>query len=153
MRSTLRVARSTRCWPRTTRSPRGPGVPAGTPVSAGDEVLRAWVMADERRGGLLGLVLPTRFFVALDTDVLGAQQLGDLGVVFEIGAGGIAPRIAPTAILLAEQAGQRRPVHVGEAPLLADAMVPVLGQRLGHLDPQTVQQQIVLVLVGDDHIG
>ena len=36
----------------------------------------------------------------------------------------------------------RRAVLVDEAPLLADALVPVLGERLGHLDAEAVQQQV-----------
>ena len=38
--------------------------------------------------------------------VLGTEQFGDLGVVLEIGARGVTPRIAPASILLAEQTGE-----------------------------------------------
>ena len=78
---------------------------------------------------------------------------GDGGVVLEVGAGRVAPRVAAAAVLLAEQAAERRAVLVGEAPLLADAVVPLLGQRLGHLDAEAVQQQVLLVLVVGEQLG
>jgi hypothetical protein len=81
----------------------------------------------------------------LDADAVGVEQLGHRGVVLEVGAGRVAPRVAAAAVLLAEQAGERRAVLVGEAPLLADAVVPQLGERLGHLDAEAVQQQVLLV--------
>ena len=67
------------------------------------------------------------------------EQLVELRLVVEVGAGGVAPRVARAAVLLAEQAGERRAVLVGEAPLLADAAVPQLGERLGHLDREAVR--------------
>ena len=66
------------------------------------------------------------------------EQLVELRLVLEVGARGVAPRVARAAVLLAEQAGERRAVLVGEAPLLADAAVPQLGERLGHLDREPV---------------
>src|SRR5437879_5462322 len=109
--------------------------------SPGDEVLRPGVMADECRGRLLRLVLEV--FAERHADPLGIEQLGDLGVVLEVGARRIAPRVPPTAVLLPEQTGERGAVLAGEPPLLADAAVPVLGQRLGHLDTEAMQEQIV----------
>src|SRR5207248_11680631 len=94
----------------------------------GDEVLRLRVVADYGRGRLLGLVLPFGLFADGHADAIRLQELGDLGVVLEVGAGGIAPRVPSAAVLLAEQAGERGPVLGREAPLLADAVVPVLGQ-------------------------
>ena len=85
-------------------------------------------------------------------DAVDLEQLGDLRLVVEVGARGVAPRVARAAVLLAEQAGERRAVLVGEAPLLADAAVPQLGERFGHLDRQPVQQQVVLVLVGREQL-
>ncbi len=85
-------------------------------------------------------------------DAVDLEQLGDLRLVVEVGARGVAPRVARAAVLLAEQPGERRAVLVGEAPLLADAAVPQLGERFGHLDREPVQQQVVLVLVGGEQL-
>src|SRR5690606_7300802 len=93
---------------------------APAPTSAGDEVLGLGVMADQRRGGLLGLVLEAGLLAALQADALAAEQAEHGHVVLEVGAGGVAPRVAAAPVLLAEQAGQRRAVLAGEAPLLAD---------------------------------
>src|SRR5690242_12100386 len=118
--------------------------------SAGDEVLGFGVVEDDRRGRLLGLVLVAGLLGALEADALPTEQLEHLGVVLEVGARGVPPRVPATAVLLAEQAGERRAVLVGEAPLLPDPAVPVLRERLGHLDPEPVQVQVVLVpIVGE----
>ena len=85
--------------------------------------------------------------VSAHADAVDLEQFGELRLLLEVGAGGVAPRVPRPAVLLAEQAGERRAVLVGEAPLFADAAVPELGERLGHLDRQAVQQQVVLVLV------
>ena len=69
------------------------------------------------------------------------------------GHAGIAPRVAAAAVLLAEQPAERRAVLVDEAPLGADPVVPHLGQRLGHLDADAVQHQVVLVLVRGEQLG
>ena len=92
----------------------------------------------------------------------GVEQLGDLCVVLQVRACRVAPGVAPAPVLLAEQpgerglgrrAGDRFGVLVDEAPLLADPVVPVLGERLGHLDAQPVQQQVLLVLVRGEQLG
>jgi hypothetical protein len=71
----------------------------------GHEVLGLGVVADEGRGGLLGLVLEPGVLVDLDADALGVEQLGHRLVVLEVRAGRVAPRVAAAAVLLAEQAG------------------------------------------------
>ena len=86
------------------------------------------MVADDGAGGLLGLELEARLLVDLDPDPGGVEQVGHPFVVGQVGAGGVAPRVAPAAVLLAEQPGQAGPVLVGEAPLLADPAVPVLGE-------------------------
>src|SRR5690606_20068478 len=111
------------------------------------------VVADDRRGGLLRVVLPSGLLAHLDAEPLGAQDPGNGGVVLEVGAGGIPPRVATTSILLAEQPTQRRAVFGGEPPFLADAMVPVLGERFGHLDAEPVEQEIVLIAVLGEELG
>ena len=57
------------------------------------------------------------------------------------GAGRVAPRVAAAPVLLAEQAGERGPVLVGETELFADATVPVLGKCFGHLDAEPMEGQ------------
>ena len=81
------------------------------------------------------------------------EQLVELGLVLEVGARRVAPRVARAAVLLAEQARERRAVLVGEAPLLADAAVPELGERLGHLDREAVAEEVVLVAVGGEQLA
>ena len=76
--------------------------------------------------------------VSVHADAVELEQLVELRLVLEVGARRVAPRVARPAVLLAEQAGERRAVLVGEAPLLADAAVPELGERLGHLDREPV---------------
>src|SRR3954453_21208004 len=89
-----------------------------------DEVLGLGVVTDDRGRRLLGLVLPLGVLADVHADAVGLEQLGHLGVVLEVWARRIAPRIAAAAVLLPEQSGQRRPVLAGKAPLLADAAVP-----------------------------
>src|SRR6187399_3257408 len=121
--------------------------------SAGDEVLGPRVVADDRRRGLLGLVLPAGLLAHLDAEALGAEQAGHGGVVLEVRTGRVAGGVAPTAVLLAEQPADARAVLVDEAPLGADPLVPVLGERFGHLDAESMQQQVALVLVGREQAG
>src|SRR4029453_5167462 len=133
----------------------GPCPPGGSRPrrSAGHEVLGLGMVADDRRGGLLGLGLEARVLVALQANPLTLQQVQYLLVVLEVRAGGVAPRVAPAAVLLAEQAGERGPVLVGEPPLLPHAPVPVLGEGLGHLDPEAVEQEVLLVPVVGEQLG
>src|SRR6188472_748399 len=125
----------------------------GAGNSAGDEVLGPRVVADDRRRGLFGLVLPAGLLADLDAEALGAEQAGHGGVVLEVRTGRVAGRVAPTAVLLAEQPADARAVLVDEAPLGADSLVPVLGEGLGHLDAEPVQQEVALVLVGREQAG
>ena len=74
--------------------------------SAGDEVLGPGVVADQRRGRLLGLVLEPGLLGDLDAEAVGAEQLGHGHVVLEVRAGRVAPGVATAAVLLAEQAGE-----------------------------------------------
>src|SRR5436190_9742552 len=120
---------------------------------AGDEVLGPWVMQDDRRSRLLGLVLEAGLLRALEPDAFAIEQREHLGVVLEVGTRRIAPRVPATAVLLAEQAGERGAVLVGEPPLLADAPMPVLGEGLGHLDTEAVQVQVLLVSVVGEQLG
>ena len=106
---------------------------------------------DDRRGALLGLEL--ELLGELHADPVQLEQLVELGLVLEVGAGRVAPRVARAAVLLAEQPGERRAVLVGEAPLLADAVVPQLGERLGHLDREAVAEEVLLVLVGGEQLA
>src|SRR4029078_4226979 len=94
------------------------------PQGLGDEVLRLGVGDHDCGCRLLGYQV--EFLGDRDADAVDLEQLRDLHLVVEIGAGGIAPRVARPSILLAEQPRQRRAVLVGEAPLLANAAVPIL---------------------------
>src|SRR5581483_7441785 len=71
----------------------------------------------------------------------------------EVGAGGVAPGVPGAAVLLFEQAAEGGAVLVGEAPLLPDPVVPVLGQGLGHLHGEAVEEEVVLVPVGGEEFG
>src|ERR1700687_652908 len=133
-------ARRSRCA--STPSTRPPA--SSSSRSAGHEVLRAGVVADDGRGGLLRLVLPTRLLVHDQADAVGFEEFGHLRVVLEIRAGRIPPRVTTASVLLAEESGERWPVLGGEAPLVPNAPMPVLRQCLGHLDAQPLPEQVVL---------
>src|SRR3970040_1877112 len=96
---------------------------SGLPWFLGDEVLRLWVVADQRRSGLLGLVLEGGLLTHLDAESIGTQQPSHLLVVLQVGTCRIAPRVTATPVLLSDQPDQVRPVLVDEAPLLAGAVV------------------------------
>src|SRR4051794_31470127 len=117
----------------------------GVRRSSSDEVLRLGVVADDGGCGLLGLVLVARLLRAVEPDAAAVEQLEHTDVVLEIGTGGIAPRVAAAAVLLAEEPGERGAVLIGEAPLLTDTAMPVLRQRLRHLHTEAVQVEILLV--------
>ena len=82
-----------------------------------------------------------------DADPLGSEQLDDLGAVLQIRAGGIAEASTARPGSPAGRSPRRRRVRSAsrEAELLADPRVPVLGQRLGQLDGQPVQLEVVAV--------
>ena len=79
------------------------------PGSAGDEVLGPGVVADERRGGLFRLVLEAGLLAHLHAESPHIEQLAHREVVLEVGARRVAPRVAPAAVLLAEETGDRGP--------------------------------------------
>src|SRR5690606_4101778 len=148
---------------RSTRRSASCDGPRSSSRSAGHEVLGPGVVADQRRGRLLRVVLEPGVLVAGDPDALGAEQLGHGLVVLEVRARRISPGVAAAAVALAEQPVESTAVGGGrvgagwvlvrESPLLADAPVPVLGERLGHLHAEAVQEQIVLVLVRREQLG
>ena len=111
------------------------------------------MVTDDRRRRLFGLILPSGLFADFDADATGFQQCRHGGVVFQIGTCGISPRISTTAILLTEQPCDRRSVFVDESPFGADAVVPILSQCLGHLDADSVQHHVVVVLVGREQFS
>src|SRR5690348_13772214 len=73
-----------------------------------DEVLGLGVGDDDRRGRLLGLEL--EFLGELDADTVDLEQVHQHRLVLEVGARGVAPRVARAAVLLPEQAGEARAV-------------------------------------------
>src|ERR1700729_4364630 len=104
-------------------------------------------MADDGGGGLLRVELPRRLLADRYPDAVGAQELGALGVVLQVGTGRVTPGVTATPVLLAEQAAERRAVLADEAPFFPNAAMPVFGQGFGHLDAQAVQVEVVLVAV------
>ena len=81
------------------------------------------------------------------------QQLQQGRLVGEVRAGRVAEAVARAAIALLEQLAHVARVVVAEAELGADLAVDVLGQRLGQLDAQPVQADIVLVAVGGEPVA
>ena len=81
------------------------------------------------------------------------EQVEDRDVVLEVGARGVAAGVATAAVLLPEEAAEARAVLVDEAPLGADALVPQLGERLGHLHAEPVQVQVLLVPIVGEELG
>src|SRR5690349_13643680 len=96
------------------------------------EVLRLLVVDDDGRGGLLGDEL--ELFTQLDADAFGPEQLEELGLVFEVGAGRVAEAEARPLIALMEELRELRGVAPGDPQLLADVLVPEFRERLGRLD-------------------
>src|SRR5665213_2670273 len=110
-----------------------------------DEVLRRGVMANDRVGRLFGVELEA--LGDRDANAFALQELGDLGVVGEVGTGGITPRISSATILLAKESGQRRAIFFNVAEFGANTFVPHLRECFGHLDPEAVQHEVVGVVV------
>src|SRR6185312_12964959 len=105
------------------------------------EVFRLRVVDDDRRGRLLRVELV--FLAELDADRLGAEQRQELGLVGEVRAGRIAERVAAAAIALRQHLVVVARLLSRETELAADALVDVFGERLGHLDREAVQVQVV----------
>src|SRR3990172_13444146 len=78
-------------------------VPGRDAELSGYEVLGLRVVADDGRGGLLGLVLPAGLLTDGDADPIGVEQVGHPGVVLEIGTCRVSPRVSSPPPLLAEQ--------------------------------------------------
>ena len=133
------------------RSRARPPLRTNQSEQSGDEVLGLGVGDDDRRGALLGFEL--ELLGELHADAVELEQVVELRLVLEVGARGVAPRVPRPAVLLAEQAGDGGAVLVGEAPLLADAVVPQLGERFGHLDREPVAEQVLLVAVGGEQLA
>ena len=83
----------------------------------------------------------------------GVQQLEQLGLLLEVGAGRVAEGVARAPVALVEQVLHVGGVVAGDAQLLADPLVPVLGQGLGHLDRDPVQLQVLAVAVVGEQLG
>src|SRR5687768_4171266 len=63
------------------------------------EVLGLRVVADQRAGGLLRLVLEAGVLGAVEADARPVEQLEDRDIVLEVGARGVAARVAAAAVL------------------------------------------------------
>ena len=106
---------------------------------------------DDRRGRLLRNEL--ELLAQRDADAPGIEQVEDLLLVLEVRARGVAERVPRAAIALIEQLLDRRRVVSGDPELLADPLVPELRERLGHLDAEPVQVQVLLVAVVGEQLG
>src|SRR5690606_15737409 len=115
----------------STQNPRRPMKPDTSDV----EVLGLGVVRDQRRGGLLRVELV--LLRQRDPDPLGVEQLEQLHLILEVGAGGVAERVAAALDVVLEHAVER--LVAADAERGADAGVPVLRERLGALDRQAVQ--------------
>ena len=139
-------------FPRTERYRPDPGKTGISPVRAQrarnrgtsrDEVLGRRVRAGV--GGLFGLQLGV--LAHGHADALRAQELHNFRVVGQIGARRVCassgrPDTAGTARSSSAPSSSAKP-----SSSLPSA-VPVLGQGLGHLHPETMEEQVILVLVG-----
>ena len=109
--------------------------------SLDDEVLCLRVMDDEGVGTLFGLEV-----VALgeaDADVLlGLEELKDLGLVFEVGAGGVAEGVARAAVLLVEEVFDVGGVFGVDSKVDAHLFVHVFGEGFGGFDGETVEVEV-----------
>src|SRR5215216_6891086 len=89
-------------------------------------VLGVGVSDDEGGGGLFGVEL-----VAVgeaDADGGGVEEAGDVGVLGEVGAGGVAPGVAFTLV-------------GGEVEGGAEALVAIFGEAFGGLDAESVAEE------------
>src|SRR6266542_131840 len=120
-------------------------------ASSGVEIHRLGMMDDDRRGGLLRVKLV--FLGQFDPDPPRIQQLEDLGLLLQVRASGVPERVSRPPVAQVEERLHLLGVLVGDAQLLADALVPVLGERLGHLDGDAVQLQVLAVAVGVEQLG
>jgi hypothetical protein len=100
---------------------------------------------------LLGVELG--FLADGDADAHGAQEVEQLGLVLQVGAGGVAEGISGTSIAMANHFGHGAVVLVAEAELSADARVHVFGHGLGQLDAETEQAEIVAIAVGQEPLA
>jgi hypothetical protein len=98
----------------------------------GDEVLGLRVVADDGVGGLFGMQLKS--FRDLYANSPTFKQVDQLGIIGQIGTGWVSPRVATTAVFLAEQASDGRTIFGLVAKFCPDSAMPKFGQPLSHLD-------------------
>src|SRR5262245_28811448 len=100
---------------------------------------------DDGAGRLLGIDLPVLGQYAADT--LGLEQAEELLLVGKVGARRIPEAVAAAPVVLSEEFLDPRRILVGNTEFLAHALVPQLGQRFGRLYAQTVEVQVLGVIV------
>src|SRR5215472_1078313 len=115
------------------------------------EVLRLGVVHDDRVGGLLGMQL--HLLGQLDTDPGRLEQAHHLGAVGQVRAGGVAEGVARPPVVDPEEAIQLVGIGAADAEFTPDPGVPVLSQRLGELNGQAVQLQVLAVGVLGEQLG
>ena len=88
-----------------------------------------------------------KLFGQLDTDPFGLKQFEDLGLVFEIRACRITEAKPRTLIALVKEFGKFRSIATGYSEFFANSFMPHLGKGLSGFDGQSVEQQIVGVVI------
>src|SRR5882724_4069174 len=100
------------------------------------EVLGLGVVEDQRRDG--GLGIHHEALGEPESDLRRIQQVEEDALVGEIGTGGVSERHAEAAIARLEPVFHGGTRRIREAPLGAQSGVEHLGQRLGHLDGESL---------------
>src|SRR6202007_2171897 len=81
----------------------------------------------------------------------GLEQLPEAGLVFEVGAGGVAEAVTLAAIARSETLGHGELGRIGEAPIFADAAVQPFGAGFGGFDGERLEAvgfEVVAVVLG-----
>src|ERR1700731_1373473 len=112
-----------------------------------DGEVRAIGMMEDKRADA-GFRIHHHPFRKVDADLLGAEEHPDAGLVFEIGASGIAEAVALAAIARREAVGHGQFGRVGEAPIFADAAVQPFRTSFGRFDGESLQTVRVEIAAG-----
>src|SRR3954468_15623638 len=100
-------------------------------------------MDNDRRGALFGVQL--ELLGQTDLDPLRFQKRKELGLILEVGAGGIAKRIAAAMVFLVEPFANLWSIFVRDAELLTHPAVPQLSQAFRSFDAQPMQVQVIAI--------
>ncbi len=103
------------------------------------------MMENDRGSRLFGI--QHKLIRQFDADTLGFDQLKQLCLVLDIGAGGVTKAVTRALIALFEQFGEFGCVVIVDSELFTDPFVSHFGERLGRLHRKTVEQKIFGVIV------